>query len=225
MEGVQAVAVLGIKCLQAVEKADALRLIEAEHLTDHEGTVDGILIADIAAGEVAVALLEAEDIAFRMAFLLEAADLLTDELEAGQDIDGFDAVVRGDALAEVHGHDGLHHHRILRKCSVLRPLREDVVQQQDAGLVAAQQLVASVCSSYGNAYTIAVRVGREEEVGLYAFRIVHAEGHRFLDLRVRIRAGREVTVRHLLLLYEGDIRVSALAEGPGHRCTTGTVQR
>ena len=225
VEGVQAVAVLRIERLQTVEEADALRLIEAEHLADHEGTIDGVLITDIAAGEVAVALLEAEDITLRMALLLEPADLLPDELEASQDIDGFDTVVRGDALAEVHGHDGLHHHRILRQRSVLRSLCENIVQQQDAGLVAAQKLIASVGSSYGDADTIAVRVGCKQEVCLYALRIVHAEGHRFLDLRVRIRAGREVTVRHLLFLHERNVRVAALPEGPGHRRATGAVQR
>src|SRR5699024_11143137 len=75
VEGVQAVAVGLVQLIQLIQQANALDGVVAEHLADQVSAVDTVLIADVAAGQVAVALFETEDIAVSLALLLQQADL------------------------------------------------------------------------------------------------------------------------------------------------------
>ena len=63
MEGIAAVAIALVQLRQLIREPDAPGRVEAEHFTDHHGTVHPVLVPDISAGEIAVALLEAEEIA------------------------------------------------------------------------------------------------------------------------------------------------------------------
>lgn len=141
VQRVQAVAVGLVQLLQLVQQADALGRIVAEHLADHIGTVYTVLIADVGAGQVTVAFLKAEHIAFCLALLFQLADLLTDELETGQHIDRAQAVMGSDLLAHIHSDDSLDHDRVSRHLAVLYTLAADIIQQQHTRLIAGQQLV------------------------------------------------------------------------------------
>lgn len=81
VESVQAVAVGFVQLVQLVQQADALGGVVAEHLANQGGTVDAVLVPDIAAGQVAVALLKAENVVVGLALLFQQADLLPDKLE------------------------------------------------------------------------------------------------------------------------------------------------
>lgn len=76
-----------------------LSLIVLRHLADNHRAVDRILVAHMAAGHVAVTLLKAEQEAVFLALLLQQGDLLTDVLEAGEDVDHLDAVALGDDVS------------------------------------------------------------------------------------------------------------------------------
>ena len=75
VQGVQAVAVGLVQLLQLVQQADALGGIVAEHLADHIGAVHAVLVADVGAGQIAIALLKAEHIAVGPALLFQLADI------------------------------------------------------------------------------------------------------------------------------------------------------
>ncbi len=66
---------------------------QAAASADQQRRVDSVLVADVASGQVAVALLKAEDIAFGTPLGLQLADLLADELKAGQGAAQLDAVL------------------------------------------------------------------------------------------------------------------------------------
>ena len=131
----------------------------------------------------------------------------------------------GDLFAHVHRHDGLDHDRVGRHPAVLDALAANVVQQQHTGLVAGQQLVLPCLVLDGDAHTVAVGVGRQQQVGVALLGILHAQCHGFLDLRVGVRAGREVAIRLLLLLDHRDVGVAHLLQGAGHGLQAGAVQR
>ena len=130
-----------------------------------------------------------------------------------------------DLLAHIHGDNGLDHDGVCRHLAVLDTLAADIIQQQHARLVAGQQLILPCLVLDGNAHTVAVRVGRQQQVGVALLGILHTQCHSLFDFRVGIRAGREVSVRLLLLLDHGDIGVAHLFQGAGHRLQAGAVQR
>ena len=69
-----AAGVMATNTSQLVQQADALGGIVAEHLADHIRTVHAILIADVGAGQIAIAFLKAEHIAVGPALLFQLAD-------------------------------------------------------------------------------------------------------------------------------------------------------
>ena len=75
---------LPVQRLDGVQQRLALLSVPGRGLADQQRRVDSVLVADVAAGQVAVALLKAEDIAFGTPLGLQLADLLADELKAGQ---------------------------------------------------------------------------------------------------------------------------------------------
>ena len=225
VQGVQAVAIGLVQLVQLIQQADALGGVVAEHLADHVSTVHAVLIADVGAGQVAVAFLKAKYITVCLALLFQLADLLTDKLEAGQHIDSTQTIMGGDLFAHVHCDDGLDHDRVSRHLAVLYALAANVIQQQHTGLVAGQQLVLACLVLDGDAHAVTVRVGGKQQVGVALLGILHAQCHSLFDLRVGIRAGREIAVRLLLLLDHRNVGVAHLLQGAGHGLQTGAVQR
>ncbi|OJG25599.1 hypothetical protein RR47_GL001648 [Enterococcus columbae DSM 7374 = ATCC 51263] len=225
VQGVQAVAIGLVQFIQLVQQADALGGIVAEHLADHVGTIHAVLVADVGAGQITIAFLKAEHIAICLAMLFQLANLLADKLEAGQHIDGTQAVMSSNLLAHIHGDDRLDHNRVGRHLAVLYTLAANVVQQQHTGLVAGQQLILACLVLDSDAHTVTVGVGCQQQVGIALLGILHAQCHSFLDLRVRVRAGQEVAIRLLLLLDHRDVAVAHLLQGASHRLQTGAIQR
>ena len=195
MQGIQAVAVGLVQLVQLIQQADTLGGIVAEHLADHISTIHTVLIADVGTGQVAIALLKAEHIAVCLALLFQLADLLTDELEAGQHIDGTQSII--------------NHDRVNRHLAVLHTLAADIIQQQHTRLVAGQQLVLPCLVLDSDAHTVTVGVSCQQQVSVALLGILHAQRHSLFDLRVGVRAGREVSVRLLLLFDHGDVGVSS----------------
>ena len=108
---------------------------------------------------------------------------------------------------------------------MLDTLAADIIQQQHTGLVAGQQLVLPCLVLDGDAHTVAVRVGCQQQVGVALLGILHTQCHSLFDFRVGIRAGGEISVRLLLLLDHGDVGIAHFFQGAGHRLQAGAVQR
>ena len=135
MQGIQAVAVLFVKRFEHVDQADTQRLIIREHLTDQERAVDSVLVPNISAAQIAIALFHSENIAAFLSLLLQKSDLLSDELEACQHIYGTHSVSRRYSLCQIGRHDRFDKHGILRHRAVFRTLSADIIEKQHSRFV------------------------------------------------------------------------------------------
>ena len=216
---------LPVQCVYSVQQAHALGGVVGGGLAGQHYGVDGVLVADVCAGQVAVAFLKAEDVAFGMALGLQEADLLTDELEAGQGTAQLHAVLFGDGGGHVGGHDGSHGHGVLGHCAIANAGAADVVKQQHTHLVAGDEPVAALAVRHGGTHAVAVRVGAEHQVGLYGVAQLQAGLHGLADLWVGVGAGGEGAVRLLLLGHHGDLGHAHAVQQHLDRFQTGAVQR
>ena len=110
LEGVDLVevtAVLGVDLLKTLLDGGADASVVSGHLADEHGGDDGVLVADVRAGQVAVGLFEAEDEALDFPVRLEGGDLVADPLEAREGLSHLDAVVLGHEVGQRRGDDGL----------------------------------------------------------------------------------------------------------------------
>ena len=135
---------------------EPLARVVGGHLADQHGADDGILVADIRPGEVAVAFLKAEDEAVDLTGGFETGDLVADPLEAGEYVAAFNAVMGSDRIGQRGRDDGLAHDRVLGHGALFDAARADVVEQQHADLVAGQQLIAAVLALDGDADAVGV---------------------------------------------------------------------
>ena len=129
------------------------------------------------------------------------------------------------SVCQRSGHDGLDCHGVLGHGALLDTACADVVQQQNAHLVAGHQLIAAVRALHGNAHAVGVGVGSQHQVctglgGQFQTQLQCLE-----DLGVGVGAGGEVAVGVLLLGHDGDIGDAHIVEHMGHGHKAGAVQR
>ena len=216
---------LPVQRLDGVQQRLALLGVPGRGLADQQRRVDSVLVADVAAGQVAVALLKAEDKALHLACGLQPGDLVADPFEARKHISAFHPVMRGHNVRQRRGDDGFNAHRGFGHGAVLGAALADIIQQQHAHLVAGKQLIAAVLTAHGNAHAVGVRVGGKHQIRAGFFRQRKAQGQRLTNLGVGIRASGEITVRILLLGHNGDIRNADIPQHAGDRHEARTVQR
>ena len=222
---VQVAAVLAVNALQLFLDGGADAAVVGGHFADQHAADDGVLIPHIAAGQVAVALLEAEDEPLHFPGGLQLGDLVADPLEAGQHVAALHTIVGGHLVRQRGGHDGLHHHGVGGHGALRNAAGADVIQQQNAHLVAAQQLIAAVLAAHGNAHAVGVRVGGQHQVRAALLRQLQAQAQGLEDLGVWVGAGGEVAVRVLLLGHDGHIGDAQIFQDAGHRHQAAAVQR
>ena len=128
-------------------------------------------------------------------------------------------------VRERRGDDGLAGDRFLGHGALLDRAGADVVEEQDAHLVAGDELIGAVRALHGDADAVGVGVRGEEQVRADFLREVDAHFHGGVDLGVRVRAGGEVAVRVLLLRNDGDVGDADVLQNGGDRDEAGAVQR
>ena len=175
-------------------------------------------------GEVAVALLEAEEEALPPALRLQQADLLTDVLKARQGPAQLHAVGRRHRGGHVRGHDGGHGHRGLGHGAPLCPDAAQVVEEEDAHLVAGDEPVAPLAVGHRCAHAVAVRVRAQEQVRLHLTAQGQTPLHGLPDLRVGVGAGGEAAIRGLLLRHHGQLCHAHLLQQLFHALQAGAVE-
>ena len=206
--------------LQLVQQGQALGLEVGGHLAHQDSGVHRILVAHVGAGQVAVALLEAKDVAFRVALLLQQADLFADELEAGQHVAQLHAVLLADRHGHLGGHDGLDSHRRLR----LVFMRTNIIKEQHAHVVAGDQHDL-VPHADARADAVAVRVGGQAHVRTGGDGLFDGQLHGLANLGVRIGAGGEIAVGLFLLGDDLHVDVAHTLHHLADGHIAGTVQR
>lgn len=193
-------------------------------LADKHGCDHGVLVADGGAGEVAVGLLEAHEEVALAPLGLQHADLLADELEAGESAAQLEAAGARDVVCHGRGDDSgagdLAGHVGTGPVS----LGGEEVEQEQAHLVAGEQPVFPRMRD-GDADAVGVRVGRQEQVGLHPVAVLEAELERLANLGVWVRAGREVAVLDALLVDGRDLRHADPLEHSGHALQADAVER
>ena len=222
---VQVAAVLGVDLFQTLLDGGTDAAVVSSHLADEHGADDGVLIADVGASQIAVALLKAEDEAVDLTGSLEVGNLVTDPLEAGQHIAHLHAVMLCHSVCQRGGHDGLDCHGVLGHGALLDTACADVIQQQNAHLVAGHQLIAAVRALHGDTHAVGVGVGSQHQVCTGLGGQLQTQLQSLEDLGVGVGAGGEVAVGVLLLGHDGDISDAHIIEHMGHGHKAGAVQR
>lgn len=193
-------------------------------LADEHGGDHGVLVADGGAGEVAVGLLKAHEEVALAPLGLQHADLLADELEAGERAAQLEAAGARDVVCHGRGDDGGAGDLAGHVGTGPVRLGGEEVEQEQAYLVAGEQFVLA-CMRDGDADAVGVRVGRQEQVGLNPVAVLEPEFQRLAHLGVGVRAGREVAVVHALLFDGHDIGHADSLEHSGHALQADAVER
>ena len=220
-------------------RPEAICLIEALHglvevqpqllpmcceLADEHGGDHGVLVAHGGAGEVAVGLLEAHEEVALAPLGLQYADLLADELEAGERAAQLQAAGACDVVCHGRGDDSGAGDFADHVGAGLARLGSQEVEQQQADLVTGEQFVLT-CMRDGDADAVGVRVGGQEQVGLDPFAVLEPELKCLANLGVWVWAGREVAVLDALLVDGRDIGHADPLEHSGHALQTDAVER
>ena len=218
------VAVFFIEALHGLVEVQPLLLPVGGELADEHGGDHGVLVADGGAGEVAVGFLEAHEEVALAPLGLQHADLLADELEAGEGAAQLEAAGAGDVVGHRCGDDGGAGDLAGHVGTGPARLGGEEVEQEQAHLVAGEQFVLA-CMRDGDADAVGVRVGRQEQVGLHPVAVLEPEFQRLAHLGVGVRAGREVAVVHALLFDGHDIGHADPLEHSGHALQADAVER
>ena len=217
-------AICLVEALHGLVEVQPLLLPVGGELADEHGGDHGVLVADGGTGEVAVGLLEAHEEVALTAFRLQHADLLADELEAGERAAQLEAARACDVVCHGRGHDcGAGDFAGHIGAGPVRPGGEEVEQEQ-AHLVAGEQSVFPGMRD-GDADAVGVRVGSQEQVGLHPVAVLEPEFQRLANLGVWVRAGREVAVLDALLFDGRGLSDADALEHSGHALQADAVER
>ena len=202
-------AVLRVNFLQSPPDRLADVGVVADHLGAEHGGDDGVLVARVGAAEVPARLLEAEHEGVR-AVLLPLLDLLADELEADGRLEHRDAEVIADGLCHARRDEGLDDGRVLGQRVLLLETGEDVVEKQDADLIARERDELALVVLDGDAEAVGVGVGAEHDVRIDLVRKVDAHRERLFKFGVWHLDGGELGILDGLLLDDGDVDAKRL---------------
>src|SRR5699024_5859077 len=222
---VEITSILSIDLFHSLLQRASDAPVVSSHLTDQHRSDDSVLIAHVRSCKVSVALLESKDEAVYLSCCLELCDLVADPLESCQDTSQLYSVVLCHCICQRCGHDGFHCHCLLRHGSFLNASRTDIIKKKDAHFIAAHQLIRAIRALHSDADTVCIRICREHQVSTCLLRQIQSLLQRLEDLRIRITAGREITVRILLIRNDRDICNADVLQHLCYRHKSGTVQR
>ena len=224
VDGLLAVdAVPGVQGLQAVQEGLALGVVPAGHLREKEGGGDGVLVPDVVPHHVADGLLEGED-DLPLAGLLQLVLLLADELKAGEGVVAGDAVGLGDLSRHVGGHQALDGGGLVGHGPRPALGSDEVVQQQDPGLVAGDLDVAPLSVLHLDGHPVGVGVGAQDEVGVHLLGQIHGQGEGLGVLGVGRLYRGEAAVDDHLLLHAVQVLDPQLTQDVGDLLIPGAVE-
>ena len=196
--------------LIGVQHRHALGVVIGCHLREQKGRSDSVLIPDIVAEHVAIALLVRKD-HFPFAAALQGVFLLGDKLEAREGVVAGRCVAFGHRSGHFRGDDGFQSDRVGGQLAGALHGVQHVIKQHHTGLVAGHDLVLAVLVSDHDAHPVAVRVGAQDKVHIIGPGQLHGQIETLRILRVRRLDGGKISVDdHLPGLTE-----EMLHPGPG----------
>ena len=176
--------------------------------------------------QIAIALFETEQEAVRRAFCLEIGDDAADVLEAGEHATHLETVLLGNRVDHDRRNDGCNRDLVRYGFGafIIRNALRDVIEQQDAHLIARDQQVV-VAVLHGSAHAVGVGVSCQHEVGVHFFSEFDGELERFARLGVRIRARGEVSVGLRLLGNNRHIGDTNALQNAADTFEAGAIER
>lgn len=195
--------------------------IVADHLGAQHGRDDGVFVAGMGAAEISARLLKPEHIGMR-AVLLPLLDLLADELEPDGRFEERDAEIGADRLRHARGNKGLDDSRVCGEGVLLLEACEDIVEQQDAHLVAGERDKLALLVLDGDAETVGIGIGAEHDVCMDLVCKRNAHGERLLEFGIGHSDGGELGILGRLLLDDGHVDAQ-LPEDAGDRNVSRAV--
>ena len=217
-------AVLGVQRQQCVVEGHALGGVPAGHLRDEQGGGDGVLVADVVAQHIAIALLVGHD-DLALTGRLQLALLLGHELEAGEGVVAGDAVGFRHLAGHVGGDDRLEEHRLFRQLTGTAQRADEIIQQQHAGLVAGDGDEPTGVVAHHDAHAVTVGVGAQNKVGADLVRQLDGQIEALGILRVGGVHRGEVAVQHHLLLYAVQVLDAQTPQRLRHQLPATAVER
>ena len=224
MQLIAVIAEFLVQRVHRLRERHALRAVPCSHFAAEQRGVHRVLVADVRAGEIAIALLKAEEIALRLPRPFQLADLLADEFEARECAAQLNAVMRGDRVRHVGGNDGRHRHRTRGHRAVSAPPAAEVIEQQHAHLVAREQAVVPAVG-HRRAHAVAVGVGAKQQIGARFAREREAALQRRALLGIRVGTGRKAPVGPRLLGHERHVRHADASQDLCHALAPRAVER
>ena len=116
------------------------------------------------------------------------------------------AVMLCNRIRQRSGYQAHHRHGLSGHGSLLNSSCADVIQKQYAHLITGNQLIAAVRALHGDTDTVCIRVGGKHQICLRRLGKLQTILKRLKDLRIRVRAGGEVTAGIFLLGNDGHVR-------------------
>ena len=193
------------------------------HLGNHHGCGDGVLIADIVAHHVAVALLKGK-------YILVAArgfplgDTLGHELEARKGVLKVDAVRLADRSGHAGGNDACYRARVLWHGAGGLLRLDDIVEQEYAHLVAGYGDIFVAAANHG-ADTVGIWVGSDYQIASDLLCKVDREVEALRIFGVRAGNGREAAVDDHLLRHGVEMLYSQAVQHFGDELIAAAVER
>ena len=151
------------------------------------------------------------------AVLFPLLDLFADELEADGRFEHGDAEIIADRLCHARRNEGLDDGGVLGQRVLLLEAGEDIVEQQNAHLIARKRDELALVVLDGDAEAVGVGVGAEHDVRLDLVRKVDAHRERLLEFGVGHLDGRKLGILDGLFLDDGHVDAQLLQNGhDGH---------
>ena len=217
-------AVLDVQGLQRIVEGHALGGVPARHLGDDERRGDGVLVADVVAHHIAVALLVGQN-DLTLTGGLQLRLFLGHKLKAGEGVAAGDAVGLGHGTGHVGGDDRLQKHRLFRHFPGAAQRTDQIIQQQHAGLVAGDGHELSGMVADHDAHAVTVGIGAQNKVGADLVRQFDGQIKALGILGIGGGHGGEVAVQHHLLLHAVQVLDAQTPQGFRHQLPAAAVER
>ena len=192
------------------------------HLGHHHGGGDGVLVADIVAHHVAVALLKGEDV-FIASGGLPGGHTLGHELEAGEGVLKVDAVLLRHHSGHAGGDDAGQGAGVFRQGAGGLLCADHIVQQQHAHLVAADGDIL-VPGAHHGADAVGVRVGADNQVAAHLLGQVDGQIEALGIFRVGAFHRGEAAVDNHLLGHGVQVLDAQTLQCLGHQLVAAAVE-
>ena len=181
-----------------------------------------VLVAGEGFGQESIRFFAAADIAF---LTFEFADNACNPLEAGVAVIHLDALIVGDCLDGLCGHDCLNDIFVADELAQFAVAAHDVIHENHYNLVAVHELILALAVADDAADTVSIGVGCEDDVGVDFLALCDSHCHGRGIFRIGRVDGGEIAGCHILLRNIDDVGEAVVAQRVRNQFHAGAVNR